>query len=270
MIAKANGRESRLPTLILPDIQAERDTREVAIDRVGVTNVRYPMVVVDRHGARQPTVATVNMYVELPHEEKGTHMSRFLEVLHEQNEISPHGVAALLGRLRERLDAPSAQIELEFPYFVRKRAPVTGAEGWMEFTAGFRANARWDTDLVTTIRAPVKTLCPCSREISENGAHNQRGIVDLQIRSTADIGIDELIEIVEGCASCALYPVLKRADEKYVTERAYANPRFVEDLIREVAVVMREDPRVIWYRIAVENQESIHAHNAYAALERWK
>jgi GTP cyclohydrolase IB len=270
MIAKANGHELRVPLAALPDIQAQRDLRQVAIDRVGVTQVRYPMAVVDRHGERQPTVATLNMFVELPQEHKGTHMSRFLEVLHEHTEISATGIEEMLRDLRDRLAAPSAHLEIEFPYFVHKHAPVTGAVGLMEFTGGFRASAGWDADIIMTVRVPVATLCPCSREISENGAHNQRGIVDLQIRATVLPGFEELIEMVEACASCALYPVLKRPDEKWVTERAYQNPRFVEDLIREVAVTMREDPRIIWYRIAVENQESIHAHNAYAALERWK
>jgi len=254
----------------LPDIQAQPDSRRVAIDRVGVTNVRYPMVVVDRHGERQPTVATVNLYVELPAEEKGTHMSRFLEVLDEHTEVSADGVASMLAELRRRLSAPAAHARIEFPYFVRKRAPVTGASGMMEFAAGYRASAGVDADIVTTLRAQVATLCPCSREISESGAHNQRGTVDLQVRTTAPISFDELIEIVEGSASCALFPVLKRPDEKWVTEHAYANPRFVEDLVREVAVAMREDPRVIWYRVEVENYESIHAHNAFASLERWK
>jgi GTP cyclohydrolase IB len=269
MIARAST-SAAARNVVLPDIQAQQDLRRVPIDRVGVTNVRYPVRIVDRHGNAQPTVATVNLFVELPHEEKGTHMSRFLETLNEHTELSADSIAELLVQLRERLDAPSAHAEIEFPYFVRKEAPVTGAAGMMEFTGGFRASAGWDADIVTTLRAPVATLCPCSREISEFGAHNQRGTVDLQIRTTSGIGFDELIEIVESCASCALYPVLKRPDEKWVTERAYANPRFVEDLIREVAVAMRDDPRVIWYRIEVENHESIHAHNAFAALERWK
>jgi GTP cyclohydrolase IB len=270
MIVQANGNSLRIPAATLPDIQAQPDVRRVAIDRVGVTNVRYPLAAVDRHGARQHTVATVNMFVELPQEQKGTHMSRFLEVLHEHHEISALGVAALLGQLRERLHAPSAHLEIEFPFFVRKPAPVTGAVGLMEFTCGYRASQSWDTDLMTTVRVPVATLCPCSKEISENGAHNQRGIVDLQIRTSGLLEFGELIEIVESCASCALFPVLKRPDEKWVTEQAYRNPRFVEDLIRELAVAMRDEPRVTWYRVAVENQESIHAHNAFAALERWK
>jgi GTP cyclohydrolase IB len=270
MIANAMGGVLSSRIVALPDMQAQPDPRRVAIDRVGVTRVRYPLVLIDGQGERQHTIATVNMFVELPHERKGTHMSRFLEVLHEHEEVSADAVAAMLEQLRGRLDAPSASIEMEFPYFVRKFAPVTGTPGLMEFTCGYEASQAVGTDLITTVRVPVATLCPCSKEISENGAHNQRGIVDLQIRTSAPLEFAELIDVVEGCASCALFPVLKRPDEKWVTEQAYANPRFVEDLIRELAVAMREEPRVTWYRITVENQESIHAHNAYAALERWK
>jgi GTP cyclohydrolase IB len=255
---------------VLPDVQAQQDLRQVGIDRVGVSRVRYPLTVVDRHGERQPTIASVDLFVELPHEEKGTHMSRFLEVLHEFHDFGADSVPEILGRLQERLRAPSAHLAIEFPYFVRKVAPVSGAVGLMEFTCGWRASAGWDTDVVTTLKVPVATLCPCSKEISESGAHNQRGTVDVQIRSRAPIHFDELIEIAESGASCALYPILKRPDEKWVTERAYANPRFVEDVLREIAVSLRDDPRVTWYRIEVENFESIHAHNAYASVERWK
>ena len=253
----------------LPDVQASGDARRVAIDRVGVSGVRYPVTVRDGDGV-QHTVATLSLLVELPHHQRGTHMSRFLQALDRHRELSVEGAAALAEHLREVLGAEVARVEAEFPYFIRRAAPVSGEAGMMEFTGGLEVTVGPDVDAVLTVRVPVATLCPCSREISERGAHNQRGIVTLGVRTRQPVSFAELIEAVEEGASCALYPVLKRPDEKWVTERAYDNPRFVEDLLREVAVAMREDPRVTWYRISVENQESIHAHNAYASIERWK
>jgi GTP cyclohydrolase IB len=256
----------------LPDIQGAPDERKVDIDRVGVTGIRYPLWVRDREQGRQHTVATVNMYVNLPHHFRGTHMSRFLEVLNTHEEITIESASELAEQLRTRLDAEAAHLELEFPFFRRKQAPVTGAAGLMEFTCAIDASVgpAGSRDVVLRVRVPVTTLCPCSREIAERGAHNQRGVVELQVRTRSFLWFEELIDAIEESASCALYPVLKRPDEKWVTERAYDNPRFVEDLLREIAVEMRGDPRVAWYRIEVENQESIHAHNAYAVLERWK
>lgn len=253
----------------LPDVQREPDNRRVAIDRVGVSNVRHPVVVRDA-GTAQHTIATLTLTVDLPHHERGTHMSRFLQVLNEYGELSPEGALSIAEHLRARLGAETAQLSATFPYFLRREAPVSGAAGMAEFTAGMDATVGPDADLVLRVQAPVATLCPCSREISDRGAHNQRGVVSLEARTRHPVSFAELIEIVEEGASCALYPVLKREDEKWVTERAYDNPRFVEDLLREVAVAMREDPRVTWYRITVENHESIHAHNAFAAIERWK
>jgi GTP cyclohydrolase IB len=256
----------------LPDIQAMPDARGVGIDRVGVTGVRYPLWVQDRERERQRTIATLGMFVGLPPEERGTHMSRFLEVLNQYEEMSVASVRTVAEHLRVRLAAEVARIEMEFPFFRRREAPVTGAAGLMEFVCGMEATVgpRAATDLVMRVRVPVATLCPCSREISERGAHNQRGMVDVRVRVDGFLWFEDLIDTVEDSASCALYPVLKRQDEKYVTERAYDNPRFVEDLLREIAVELRADPRVTWYRIEVENQESIHAHNAFASLERWK
>lgn len=260
---------SPAPPEPLADVQKEPDTRRVTIDRVGVSRVRHPVVVRDG-GRAQHTVATFNLFVELPHRERGTHMSRFLEALNELEELSADGAVALAGRLRERLRAPAARVEAEFPLFVRREAPVTGAAGMMEYTAALEVTAGVEADRVTRVVVPVATLCPCSREISERGAHNQRGYVTVEVRSKAPVAFEDLIETAEEGASCALYPVLKRSDEKWVTERAFDTPRFVEDLLREVAVALREDPRVLWYRVTVENHESIHAHNAYAAVERWK
>jgi GTP cyclohydrolase IB len=258
--------------LALPDMQATVDRREVKIDRVGVTGIRYPLWVLDRERERQHTIATLNMYVNLPQEERGTHMSRFLEVLNQYDEMSVGVITTVAAQLGSRLDAEVSTIELEFPFFRRKEAPVTGATGLMEFTCGLEATVGPGNraDVVMRARVPVTTLCPCSKEISERGAHNQRGTVDVRVRTSGFVWLEELIDVIERSASCALFPVLKRPDEKWVTERAYDNPRFVEDLLREIAVELREDPRIRWFRVEVENQESIHAHNAFAALERWK
>ena len=257
------------PPAPLVDVQGEPDARRVTIDRVGVSRVRHPVVVRDG-GRTQHTVATFNLLVELPHRERGTHMSRFLEALNEVGELSADAAVGLAELLRARLGAPAARVEAEFPFFVRRAAPVTGAAGMMEYTAALEVTVGAEADRVTRVVVPVATLCPCSREISDRGAHNQRGCVTVEVRTRDPISFEELIETAEEGASCALYPVLKRPDEKWVTERAYDTPRFVEDVLREVAVALREDPRVVWYRVSVENHESIHAHNAYAAVERWK
>lgn len=264
--------EAATTGLVLADIQASGDVRQVDIDRVGVTEIRYPLWVLDRERERQHTVATVNMYVNLPHDFRGTHMSRFLEVLNEHREVSVARMEEIGQQLRARLHAETAHVELRFPFFRRKAAPVTGATGLMEFTCAIETSVGPGTrsDTVLRVSVPVSTLCPCSKEISDRGAHNQRGVVDLRVRTSEFVWLEDLIDVIEESASCALYPVLKRPDEKWVTERAYDNPRFVEDLLREVAVEMRRDPRVTWYRVEVENQESIHAHNAYAVVERWK
>lgn len=257
------------PPAALPDVQREPDARRVAIDRVGVSRVRHPVVVRDG-GVAQHTIATLSLTVDLPHHERGTHMSRFLQVLNRHDELSAEEAVEIAEELRGRLGAETARVSAEFPFFVRRAAPVSGEAGMMEFTAGIDATVGPDTDVVLSVQVPVATLCPCSREISERGAHNQRGVVSLDVRTRVPVSFGELIEAAEEGASCALYPVLKRADEKWVTERAYDNPRFVEDLLREVAVAMRDDPRVTWYRVTVENHESIHAHNAFATVERWK
>jgi GTP cyclohydrolase IB len=253
----------------LVDVQALPDPRRVAIDRVGVSRVRHPVVLADG-GTRQHTVATFGLQVALAHDVRGTHMSRFLEELNRLDDVDAESLVELAARLRDRLDAASAFVDAEFPVFVRRAAPVSGASGMVEFTGGYRVHVGRESDVVARVRASVATLCPCSREISERGAHNQRGEVAVEVRGARLPALAELLEVAEESASCALYPVLKRTDEKWVTERAYDNPRFVEDVLREAAVTLREDPRVSWYRVTVENHESIHAHNAYAEIERWK
>lgn len=253
----------------LPDIQKTKDERNIAIDRVGVRGVKFPIVVLDRAEKHQHTIGDFTLTVDLPSHFKGTHMSRFLEVLNEHGkEISVDALPALLKKLRERLSAERAHILVSFPFFMMKEAPVTGKKGMMEFTCGFDAEFNDDYHVEMLVRVPVTTLCPCSKEISAYGAHNQRGWVSIRAKAKEHIWLEEIIETIEGAASCALFPVLKRPDEKWVTERAYDNPRFVEDMVREIAVAFDADGRYASYEIEVENEESIHAHNAYAYLKR--
>ena len=254
----------------MPDIQATEDERNIAIDKVGVRQIRYPIVVADRSNGPQNTVGTISMTVDLPHHFKGTHMSRFLEVLNQYHgAISVEKIPELLDTMRERLTAETAHFEVAFTYFVKKAAPVTGAEGLMGYEVTFEAARGKEDDFILGVQVPVTTLCPCSKEISDRGAHNQRGQVDVRVRFDDMVWIEDIIEKVEESASCALYPILKRPDEKYVTEAAYDNPRFVEDMIREVTLQLQSDPRIRWFEVQVENFESIHAHNAYAYVQRW-
>ena len=253
----------------LPDVQELPDHRNIPIDKVGVRGVKFPIEVLDRKDERQHTIGDFTLTVDLPSHFKGTHMSRFLEALNEHGrEISVNVLPKLLKSLKERLDAESAHIEVRFPFFMAKAAPVTGKVGMMEYECGFDAvcNDKLHVDMV--LRIPVTTLCPCSKEISARGAHNQRGWVNVRVRTNDHVWLEEIIEIIEGAASCELYPVLKRPDEKWVTEKAYDNPRFVEDMVREIALAFDEDGRFDSYEIEVENEESIHAHNAYAYLKR--
>ncbi|MEZ5304013.1 MAG: GTP cyclohydrolase FolE2 [Verrucomicrobiales bacterium] len=254
----------------LKDTQSERDSRNVPIDRVGVKGLRYPVRVRDKANEVQHTVATAALAVDLPHHYKGTHMSRFIEVLNSHGpELDVRGIAAIPQELIRRLDASQAHIEIRFPYFIQKKAPRTGAPGMMDYGVVFQVNAvrGGETDFVLTVEVPVATLCPCSKAISERGAHNQRGIVTFSVRFREPIWIEDLIRLVEKCASCELYSALKRPDEKHVTERAYDNPVFVEDLVRNVAVRARDDANISWFRVEAENFESIHNHNAYAVVE---
>lgn len=255
----------------LVDIQSTLDERNIAIDKVGVRGVKYPIVVLDRKNEVQHTIGNFTLTVDLPHQFKGTHMSRFLEVLNEnRKEVSIESLPRILEGLRDRLKAEKAHVEVSFPFFVEKAAPVTGKTGMMEFTCGFLAEKNGDLDITLFVQAPVTTLCPCSKEISEYGAHNQRGIVTVKVKTQDHVWLEEVIDMIESSASCALFPVLKRPDEKWVTEHAYENPRFVEDMVREVALRFMNDARITAFEIEVENQESIHAHNAYAYLKRVK
>ncbi len=253
----------------LTDTQSERDDRQLPIDRVGVRSLRFPLRIRDRDSAVQHTVATVSLAVDLPHQYKGTHMSRFVEVLHAHGaELTVSTVAGMPRELIKKLHADKAHIELRFPYFRAKKAPVSGAEGLLDYGVIFEVNAdKEQTDFVLTVEVPVTTLCPCSKAISARGAHNQRGIVTLAIRFSEPVWIEDLIELVETSASAQLYSLLKRPDEKFVTEAAYDNPVFVEDLVRNVAQKVKSHPRITWFRVEAENFESIHNHNAWAMIE---
>jgi len=254
----------------LHDKQSERDYRDLRIDKVGVRGMRFPIQVRDKARSLQNTIATIGMYVDLPKEFKGTHMSRFIEVLHAHGSVvHVENITDILYAMQEKLRAATAHLEMEFPFFLVKKAPVSGRESVMDYTARFEATARGkEIDFVLTVQTPVTTLCPCSKAIARHGAHNQRGIVTVQIRSRRAIWIEDLISVIESSASSELYSLLKRQDEKAVTERAYENPVFVEDLVRNVALKLNTHPDVTWYKVEAENYESIHNHNAYACIEK--
>ena len=254
----------------LHDKQSERDHRELRIDKVGVRGLRFPIQVRDKAHAVQNTVATIGMFVDLPKEFKGTHMSRFLEVLNAHgNVIHVENIPDILHAMQEKFHAATSHLEIEFPYFMVKQAPVTRKESLMDYLARFDAAACHQEILfLLTVKANVTTLCPCSKAIAAYGAHNQRGEVTVQIRSRKAVWIEDLIAIIESSASSELYALLKRQDEKAVTERAYDNPVFVEDLVRNVALKLNAHPDVAWYKVEAENQESIHNHNAYACIEK--
>jgi GTP cyclohydrolase I len=239
---------------------------------VGVRNVSYPIVVMDRNSGIQNTVASVSMSVSLPREYRGTHMSRFIESLEEyKGKIGPATLEALTRRLCSKLDATEAEIEFRFPYFMRKRAPVSGIPSFMRYDASLRGAYRENVfDMVVEVGVCVQTLCPCSKEISSRGAHNQRTLVRLQVRMDELVWFEEMIQMVERSSSTPLYTLLKREDEKYVTEQAYANPHFVEDVVRDLAVELNQDDRINWYGISVVSAESIHNHDAFAEIYRNK
>lgn len=251
------------------DMQSERDTRQVEIQKVGVKNISYPILVMDRKNEFQHTVAKINMYVDLPHHFKGTHMSRFIEVLNiYHGEISVHNFGTILDEMKKRLNAESAHMEIDFPYFLEKSAPVSGATGLVEYNCRFVGASNSKKDFIISVSVPLTSLCPCSKEISERGAHNQRSIVTVNFRFNDFIWIEEIIELVEGCASSPIYSLLKRPDEKYVTELAYDNPRFVEDLVRDVYIKLDKLKEITWFSIEAENFESIHNHSAYAFVTK--
>lgn len=256
---------------LVEDVQGRADTRQIPINRVGIKEIVHPVKVRDRSSGEQHTVATLNMYVNLPHNFKGTHMSRFVELLHQEREISVEGFRKILEEMTEKLEAEAGHIEMTFPFFVMKKAPISGVESLMDYRASLIGERRQGvTEMWVKVVVPVTSLCPCSKKISERGAHNQRSHVTISARLREHMWIEELIDIAESEASCELYGILKRPDEKYVTERAYDNPKFVEDMVRDVAVRMNNEDRVAAYVVESENFESIHNHSAYALIERNK
>jgi len=257
----------------MPDIQGTPDTRRIAIEHVGIKDIRYPITVRDRHGEALPTVAHATMTVFLPEQFKGTHMSRFIQILHEHKEpLSADTFGALLDTMLERLDAKAGRIALSFPYFARKSAPVSGVESLMDYEVTLTGEVHTDGERRFSIGVmiPVTSLCPCSKEISDYGAHNQRAHVTVDARVDGPIWIQDIVDLVEESSSSELYAVLKRPDEKYVTERAYDNPKFVEDMIRDVAKRLNEESRIRAYTLQAENFEAIHNHQAYALIRKDK
>lgn len=255
----------------LVDIQSSTDQRNIPIDKVGVKKVKYPMHVRERDNGPQHTVGTFTLTVDLPREFKGTHMSRFLEVLGEHShDLSAETIPVVLRQLRDKLHAETAHLEVDFTLFREKAAPVTGKTGMMGYECGFTASGGATEEFELRLVVPVTTLCPCSKEISQYGAHNQRGYVAVRVKPRGLLWLEDVIDMVEACGSAQLYPVLKRPDEKFVTEQAYQNPRFVEDMVREVALRFDADDRIASYEVEVENHESIHDHNAYAFIRREK
>lgn len=254
----------------LTDKQNERDRRGLWIDKVGVRGLRIPLQVRDKTRTLQSTVATVGMFVDLPKEFKGTHMSRFVEVLNSHGSVvHVENIPDMLRLMQQRLNARHAHLELEFPYFLVKKAPVTGKEGVLDYNIRFDASMEGDKfDILLTVQTTLTTLCPCSKAISKYGAHNQRGVATVQIRSRDIVWIEDVIALCEASGSSEMYSLLKREDEKAVTERAYENPVFVEDLVRNIALRLNAHPEVTWYKVEAENQESIHNHNAYACIEK--
>ncbi|MFC1835213.1 GTP cyclohydrolase FolE2 [Thermodesulfobacteriota bacterium] len=252
----------------MADVQSLPDQRNIPIDKVGVKGLRYPICVKDRQKEVQQTVGLFDLFVNLPHDFKGTHMSRFIEVLNEyRGEISMEKFQEVLEKIKTKLQAKSAHMNVEFPYFIEKTAPVTKTPGLMSYTCFMRGSLTDRFDMLVGVEVPVTTVCPCSKEISSYGAHNQRGIVRVQLKFKKFFWIEEIIEIVENSVSSEVYSVLKRPDEKYVTERAYDNPMFVEDVVRSAVSQLNDNDNIIWYRIEAENFESIHNHSAYALIE---
>ncbi len=253
------------------DIQNQPDFRKIPIDKVGIKGLKYPVKVLDKTTGLQSTVAQISMYVDLPHHCKGTHMSRFVEILHLfRTKVSLESITNILEDMKKILGAQSSHIEITFPYFIEKQAPQTGSKGLMDYTCSIMgsSNGRKQTDIVLIITVPITSVCPCSREISEYGAHNQRGEVKVSTRFNKFIWIEDIVKIVETSASCDIFSVLKREDEKFVTEKAYDNPKFVEDIARDVSKILMDDENITWFSVSAENFESIHNHSAYAYIEK--
>ena len=256
----------------IADVQSREDRRCIAINKVGIKDIRHPIRVKDRSEGEQHTIATFNMYVNLPHNFKGTHMSRFVEILsgHEKV-ISVESFKEILCEMTQRLEAEAGHIEVNFPYFVNKKAPISGVAAMLDYDVTLLGDVENGVPIIyTRVVVPVTSLCPCSKQIADRGAHNQRSHVTVQVRTKGFVWIEEIIDLVEKKASCELFGLLKRPDEKFVTEQAYDNPKFVEDMVRDVAVELNKDDRILSYVVESENFESIHNHSAYALIEKDK
>ncbi len=252
----------------MPDVQGSTDTRNIAIDKVGIKDIKYPVRVKDRSGREQYTIANFNMYVNLPHNFKGTHMSRFVEILNEHEyEITVESFKIMLSEMTARLEAESGHIEMTFTYFIRKSAPVSGVKSLLDYEVTFIGELVNKIPVITLkVIIPATSLCPCSKEISDFGAHNQRSHITIMVKTNGFLWIEDIIDLAEKEASSELYGLLKRPDEKRVTEQAYNNPKFVEDIVRDVAAKLNQDQRISSYSIESENFESIHNHSAYAMI----
>ncbi|MGC8757939.1 MAG: GTP cyclohydrolase FolE2 [Caldisericaceae bacterium] len=250
------------------DVQSELDERNIPLLKVGVSDITYPIRVMDRADGYQTTVSKISMFVNLPHEFRGTHMSRFVEVLNRhRTNMTLSNLEAILDEMKVSLNAQTAHIEVRFPYFILKEAPVSKIASFMDYECVFFGSKGETFDFLLEVNVPVHSLCPCSKEISDFGAHNQRGNVKIQVRMKRLIWIEEIVEVAEKSASAPLYSLLKREDEKYVTEKAYMNPKFVEDIVRDVSIELAKDERITYYSVEAKNFESIHNHNAYAFTE---
>jgi GTP cyclohydrolase I len=258
----------------IADVQNYADSRQIAIDKVGIKSIRHPVRVADKSEGVQHTIAMFNMNVYLPHNFKGTHMSRFVEILNSdanEREISVESFEAMLREMMLRLEAESGHVEMSFPYFINKKAPVSGVQSLLDYDVTFVGEiTKGKYQLTMKVVIPVTSLCPCSKKISDYGAHNQRSHVTVAVRTNEMVWIEDVVRMVEDQASCELYGLLKRPDEKFVTERAYDNPKFVEDMVRDVAAALNADSRIDAYVVEAENFESIHNHSAYALIERDK
>ena len=257
----------------MKDVQNKQDHRGIAIQRVGVSQIRLPVKIETKSGSFQSVLATIRMTVDLPHEFKGTHMSRFLEVMHPWSDraLSSRSVGEILQEMRNRLEADTAHFEMKFEYFIEKEAPVSKIKSLLGIHCCFEGTLSPEgEDFILSVAVPVTSLCPCSKEISEYGAHNQRSEIRVRVRYDHHdryFWIEDLATLLEEQASCPVYPILKREDEKAVTERAYENPKFVEDMVRDVVLALRSQPGIAWFQVECENFESIHSHNAYAFQE---
>ena len=256
--------------MIEKDIQSQKDIRNINIDKVGVKNIKYPIIVEDKTNQLQNTIANIDIFVFLPHEHRGTHMSRFLEVLNSYHkETLINNLEPFLKEIKTQLNSEKAYVKIQFPYFIEKTAPVSKMKSLLDYECIFEANLTDNEyEFILGVSVPITTLCPCSKEISQYGAHNQRSFVKIKVKYNSFIWIEELVDIAEKSSSCQIYPLLKRPDEKYVTETAYNKPMFVEDVVREVTQLLEKDKRIDWFCIEAENIESIHNHNAYAYVVR--